>query len=470
MPRLADLAPVRRVDGSYHFGRVMPLARLAAILGFLATRWLGPDATTIGYLALAAWALLGPRQTLQALALSWLGCTLNLDVFPVESFKVATTLKWAVLATAASRTAFAAIHRRQPVPRLALYLCVFCAGAAFTSLAASPLPAISLLKLLAFLAGSTTILLAFMQAGDDRALADWATVFVLVVVAGSAMLLGSSDGYKHIFRGPTLLKGLLIRPQELAVFLAPLIAYLTSLLVSGQSSWRSNAFLCVTLLLLVTSGSRTGFLAALGACLLCGVIALAFRRDWRVEIMQVVRHPAFVGGAVLIALAVLARWDTVSERAVNLVYKRAGSIAQEFEASRGFLVRKQIANFRESPVVGIGFGMPSSPLELKTVKEGILGVPVSAPIEKGVLPMAILEETGLLGALLFLGVLGSILATAILRLGFPGASLAIAVMLNNLGEANVFSIGGMGMYYWLALGFAIYGPSRWRAGLPPRAA
>jgi hypothetical protein len=438
---------------------MMPLRSvpmLAAIAGFLALQWLGQEAAIATYCALALWALGGPLHSLQALSLSWLGSMLNPDIFPAENLQAIATLKWVVLAAAATRTGWAAARGQQPLPRLIVYLGLFAGAASFTSLASSIWPLTSILKLATFFVGATTVVLAYRQLDSTDRIAAWLLALTLVVMLGGALLAASPSGYKHIFRGPSLLKGLLVQPQELAVFLSPLIAWLVGRLVVGEADWRSNCLLLIATWLLLATGSRTGFGASFGAVLACLLMALTFHRQWRRRVVARARRPPVWIAAFLLPVAIVANWDAVVSRATALLYKRASTLAAELETSRGFLVRAQLRNIENSPLLGIGFGMPSHPSQYRPTINNVLGVPVGAPVEKGVLYVAVLEETGIIGTLFFILVLGSIVVHLVTQTSLPYACMALAVLLNNLGEANLFAIGGMGLYYWLVLGFALF--------------
>jgi len=75
---------------------------------------------------------------------------------------------------------------------------------------------------------------------------------------------------------------------------------------------------------------------------------------------------------------------------------RPANCAPAFAASRGGLVYSQVHNFMTSPWIGRGFGVYADGVFPSGVKL-FAGIPVSAPVEKGVLPTAVLEETGVLG-------------------------------------------------------------------------
>jgi hypothetical protein len=126
------------------------------------------------------------------------------------------------------------------------------------------------------------------------------------------------------------------------------------------------------------------------------------------------------------------------------------SLGQGYEMSRGFLIARMLSNIEEHPFVGIGFGVSSIPEEMTITYDPIFGAPLGAPVEKGVLPVAIIEEFGFfLGGAIF-ALLGLILYFGF-KLGPESFSLIIVFYLLNLGEAMLFSPGGMGMLLLILL-------------------
>jgi hypothetical protein len=88
-----------------------------------------------------------------------------------------------------------------------------------------------------------------------------------------------------------------------------------------------------------------------------------------------------------------------------------------------------------------------------------MGVPVSASSEKGFMPTAMLEEVGLFGTLLVVLIMLAI-SIPVLRLGrFPVVWTYFAALLINVGAAVFFSLGGVGFFMWLMIGFC-YGQAR----------
>jgi hypothetical protein len=113
-----------------------------------------------------------------------------------------------------------------------------------------------------------------------------------------------------------------------------------------------------------------------------------------------------------------------------------------------------MANFWDHPLTGIGFGAPSDPARFANqLERGPYGIPLSASVEKGFMPTAVLEETGIIGAALTILLL---LALFVPILRHPDPTLfwvATTCLLVNFGEMVFFSIGGMGFFFWFVMAF-----------------
>lgn len=130
----------------------------------------------------------------------------------------------------------------------------------------------------------------------------------------------------------------------------------------------------------------------------------------------------------------------------SYLFKRtdSGSILEAAENSRGKLVENMLFNIEANPFKGIGFGMPSDINSLNIEYDPFFGLPISAAIEKGVLPIAVLEELGIiLGSFVFLWIFYSFYKAA--QVDAQKLSILICIILLNLGEYMFFSVGGMGM-------------------------
>ena len=139
-----------------------------------------------------------------------------------------------------------------------------------------------------------------------------------------------------------------------------------------------------------------------------------------------------------------ARDQTFSRwlRKTNDVAGDSRSMGEALTISRSGLVAESMRDFRDNPLLGKGFQV-SYAMQFQSRK-----LVLSAPIEKGVLPMMILGETGVLGMLAFLFFLLCFYGGCNRKKFIVTASLFTLILATNMGEANFFSPGGPGGVLW----------------------
>lgn len=415
--------------------------------------WVIPAVTPVVLLGLAVYALKGPKETIQALTLLVLMLLLNPGIVPVLRYN-GSTLRWLVLFSAFSRTLWDSFSRGAPTPQHILHsLYLFSFVAFVLALLASYSPLISILKLVAFTVGVFTILTAFHRTVHMRAYwASWFFTLFLFVMVASLPLYGSILGY---WRNGVGFQGILNHPQTYGPFAAMTTAWLTSLVLFRSN--RSMPVIAGTLLgwiAIYTSLARIALLIATGGLALAIVVGMLLRPAWRPVIgrafsgISMLLIPFLLGGLALLY------GDELIETSTDFLLKgnTEESYTESFQGSRGFLIEQQMENFRAAPITGIGFGLPSDPNRIRVETGGPFDLPVRAPVEKGFMPSAVLEETGLTGAVLVLLLLVALIRPVYRHDRISVFALLLACLLINAGEMVFFSIGGMGLYFWLLVG------------------
>lgn len=130
------------------------------------------------------------------------------------------------------------------------------------------------------------------------------------------------------------------------------------------------------------------------------------------------------------------------------------SLTEALTSSRMGLIGLSIKDFRRNPMIGMGFQVA----EYTKRMTGRRGLIISAPIEKGVLPVMVLGETGVLGAVFFFLFLASFYYTCSRRKYYITITLFSVFLVTNMGEATFFSPGGGGGFLWMVCvvgGFAL---------------
>jgi hypothetical protein len=429
-----------------YWSREHAVLQVAVLVAVIAS---GPtsDAAQIGLLL---WALRGPAAAMQSLSLFVVVRSFNPSL--AAHGALGGTLGWALPLIVSVR--LLPLLTAQSM-RLLAPLWFFCVVAALLSILASPAVAVSLMKT-ATLALITSGVVAGCQRltpTETRSIGTWLRTLA-IVVAGLSLMTLVRPGIAHL-PGSGLLNGVLNQSQALGAFLAPFAAAsLTQWTLARRSATTINvaiwaAILGCTLLTL----SRT---AAIATIMGFAFAVLGGRAADRRTTGADVRRA--LGLVVLLAFGLLivelATGSVLRGLASFALKGGQGSVGEAFEASRGGLVATQLRNFMASPWIGNGFGVFADgvfPAGIKT----FMGIPVSAPVEKGVLPTAVLEETGILGFLCFAYLIYALVSGVWRRAPHPVVAMLIACLFVNLGEAVLLSPGGFGLHVWLLIAWCI---------------
>ena len=127
-----------------------------------------------------------------------------------------------------------------------------------------------------------------------------------------------------------------------------------------------------------------------------------------------------------------------------------------YQTSRSILYDVMISNISQNPLTGIGFGISSSPADMNITYFSEFNIPIGASIEKGVLPLAVMEELGVFGFLAFTSWIFLLLKRSS-KFGLTSLMITVVALMVNLGESILFSPGGLGMLMLILLSYASSG-------------
>jgi hypothetical protein len=435
-------------------GRCRFLFKPALVSGLLlvGTFLLEDSFVFAAYILLAVWALKGPKESIQALTFSWLLGFLNPAIFSTGDSYL--TMRWGILGTTLLRLFYSLIVKKREIPKEIIYLLLFFFVEAGVSLFFSHSPLISFLKILVFTLGVMSVVLNFLQTAFAKQYWEsWFCTLLLVVVLISLPFYFSDLGYSRNGRG---FQGILNHPQAYAIFLAPILSWLISLLIFENV--RSKIIylgLFLGLFSLVATQARTGMLAMLGSLILIVTTGVFGHNQWQFIVKQRFGKYKSIALLCFLSIAILPFASSVFESFSEFVKKNpeAEGVFEAIWQSRGNVLGNSWNNFLDNPVTGIGFGLVSNS-ESISMGEDFLGVPVGASAEKGFFFTAVLEEVGLLGIGLLVPFLFSLTIVRFKRVGLSSFCLFLTCLLINLGEMVFFSFGGMGIYVWLLIGFS----------------
>ncbi|MEC5145324.1 O-antigen ligase family protein [Chitinophaga sp. 212800010-3] len=348
------------------------------------------------------------------------------------------------------------VTNREWVPVFIQSLIVFVLVVWAITLMASYEIFVSLSKLLQFGMAAVSILLAFLNTRHPRVywISWFYTLFVVVLIISLPFYFVPSVGFATNKIG---FQGIFNHPQAFAVFLAPFTALLLGEILINNN--RNGVVMCVCLLSVVSlvfTRGRTGLLAIFFALLLILFFVFLFNKKIAGRLIS-----PFKKGSNLILLlmgiCILAvNYDKVKEAGYEFLLKREGAdLRESFKISRGELIDQQRKNIDENPLWGIGFGLPSVRRGIEIQRDPIFDLPVGAYVEKGFFFLAVIEEVGYVGSLFFFLFLFFLFKRIFSGSDIPLIWMGLTGFGTNIGEATLFSFGGMGLLVWFLIGIMI---------------
>lgn len=440
---------------------VNPLKRLNAFSIFLvlaiAMRIASPATADASYLMIAGYAMFGRTQAIQALTLSWLFSMINTGIAPEASSAVVgryAVLFGAALSVCVHSRAFSNSFR---IRRLTLGTITLGAFFVVHAWFFSPMLDVSVLKALSWTIAMSTLIAAWsgLRENERDELARQVFGILIGVMVASLPLLAHPLGY---LRNDTGFQGVLNHPQSFGPTMALLGAWSASRMFGEKRpAWSSIALAFGCLWLVFLSEARTaGFAMLLGISIAAMIApALAGQRTKLILPGLKSKRLFLVVGLTLVGLVLSA--DKVGGAVSHYISKsgraEATTLLAAYEVSRGSLMDRMWVNINEHPFTGIGFGIASDPAAMVIERDPILGLPTTASIEKGVLPLAVWEEVGFFGLVAVFTWIFVLLKRGA-RGGVAPVAVGLTALLLNMGESTLFSPGGLGMLTMVLIGWA----------------
>ena len=427
----------------------------------LVARLLSSATADLSFLILAVYALRGRQQAIHALAFSWLFVMLNSGLAPETTY--AEIGRYVVLLGAALSIARRKVYIPSRVDSRFTALTIFL-GMFFVvhALVLSAMPDVSILKAVTWTVTMTTLISAWRGLTSEQSvlLQSWLIGFLIIILLSSLPFVAiPSIGY---LRNGSGFQGILDHPQVFGSVMGLLGALILGwLYTQKRPPWMAIALVLGCLCLIVMSEARTAgiaFVFGVGLALFSVSFHSGKSLSQMAPALRSKRFQLLIFVGFLAALAMGWQLGEVSNKFITKSGRaNVSGLVEAYQDSRGFKIDEMYKNIRAQPFSGIGFGIASDPYTMNVIRDPFLGLPVGASVEKGVMPLGVLEEVGVPGFILVGIWLLSILQRAAAR-GTATLSVALVVIFMNMGESTLFSPGGMGMLSLILLAWATAKP------------
>ena len=249
----------------------------------------------------------------------------------------------------------------------------------------------------------------------------------------------------------TLFCGVTNHSQALSPLLALIVGWILCdmLLLERQFRWLHLVLIAFALPLAYMTRSRVGLVSLVAAFVASGFyaarkVALPHRVKTHLNNGLLVGMGVLLVGVLVIQLkgGFMSQWI----RKTSDVEADRRSLGEALTSSRFGLMEYSLYEFRRNPLFGSGFQVAEYTQDLVRENKGFI---ISAPIEKGVVPVMVLGETGILGELCFLFFLVMFYGTCARRKYTVTIALFTVFLVTNMAEATFFSPGGIGGILWM---------------------
>jgi hypothetical protein len=312
------------------------------------------------------------------------------------------------------------------------------------------------MKIVTFAWDATVIVLVLSKLDQTRyrIVGDW--LFSLTAVVALLSLCTLALPSIAYIPDTKFLRGILNHSQALGCITAPMLAGGVCIaLLRPEPSFKGWLLLGLICMLVFLTRSRTAAIAVF-----LGVMVSLFVRDnTSIFVNRRARRRILLAGTIGLSLLVVGSivgYGLTSALSGFVLKRGETKVSSALTAARGQGAMDEIQNFLKSPIVGNGFGVYADgqfPVPVTTIG----GIPVSAPVEKGFLPTAVLEETGTLGGIAFVVMLTTFVRQLVKHGTTVQLSILLCVLFTNIGEATLLSPGGLGMYLWILVAYALRG-------------
>jgi hypothetical protein len=453
-----NIAEVRR--SAFTWGNLLKNVILIAFL--VGVNKAGKPGNAIFYTVICVMAMTSSQNAIKALSVGVLALVSNTAF--VEKSIVFSVGRFALIFICFARVfydtrGFAGLKIYRSA---AISLAVFVVVAGILSVVNNYYIGVSLLKLANFALGLYIILAGVeMLKKTSGEITCW-----MVSIAGFVVIMGLASiaagvGYngKEVNGMPSLFfNGPFYHSNTLGPLGAMMVVYLLAVacFTPYRLKWITWPMIGALFMFVLMTKSRTAAASCLMGAFALSLAAFIFSKRKGLRVRLNIKTPTlFIAGLVALVVCVFAiatRGNAIFESIQTFVAKNqnaTGFYADEILASRQGQIDMTMYNFKRAPMTGIGFGTATTAEFQETATW------YSAPTEKGNLLLALLEETGVPGAIAFFVFLVVFGLTVWKTLNAPAIGVFTTFFMVNMGEMMFFSFGGHGAYAWVFVGAAL---------------
>jgi len=285
--------------------------------------------------------------------------------------------------------------------------------------------------------------------------------FFIIILISIPLYFVPVIGYEHDGRG---FQGIFNHPQIFGIILSLFSSIVLIILLDQKNfSLKTIFFLSVLifcLILIFMTGARTALLSFFFSLLIFIFFSIFFRKKSFFKFYNIFFNKNFNILIIIFLFFLIFFFDYFYKIFLNFLEKgqNTQNIVDAYISSRTIVIGPMIENIKTKWLTGIGFGVPSlqpdNSINIITFEAFSFFT-----YEKGNIFLSIQEELGLLGFLIFT----FWLFLLIQRLILSGDNIALIVVINilliNLGEAVLFSTGGLGLFLLILLFWAATRPN-----------
>ena len=385
----------------------------------------------------------------------------SLNLFGLQA--EAPLLGFALVATALSQTGYLLLNRHWKIGRSSLLVLIGGTLAGILTVSTTSDGLTSMLGVGQFLV-PVLILMAWLDNLFRRAThayeAAYAVAGILAALAlSSAAMPLIGQGYDY---NGSDLNGVVWQPQILGLCMAPMALLMFNL--RRVPVWVRFVGTLGALALIWAAWSRTG-LAAIAVVAFIEVLRRSAPMLPSLKRLQSPRRGSVAYqlkkhmlALIFVSAVVGSLWFASNTSSIPVepgAEKQVFSL-EGYASSRSGPLTRSFGNIEANLATGIGFAVPSDPrlIDPAVAAENLHVLKTEGRFvilsDKGNSFVAIVEETGILGAPIWLGLFFWVLAR-VSATGSIGRSMAILFILSAMGESTVYTMSGIGLLQWTAL-------------------